>query len=52
MPFFISNGSRNRKDDSMAQAKSGDAIKVHYKGKFDDGAVFDPSMNPDLCSSQ
>lgn len=27
----------------MAQAKSGDEVAVHYKGKLDDGHVFDQS---------
>jgi len=27
----------------MAQAKSGDEVSVHYKGKLDDGHVFDQS---------
>lgn len=27
----------------MAQAKSGDEVAVHYKGKFDDGQIFDQS---------
>jgi len=27
----------------MAAAKSGDAVKVHYKGTLDDGTVFDTS---------
>ena len=31
----------------MAQAKNGDAVKVHYTGKLDDGIVFDTSMNRD-----
>ena len=30
----------------MAQAKSGDEVSVHYKGRFEDGTVFDQS-DPD-----
>ena len=31
----------------MTQAKSGDAVKIHYKGSLDDGSVFDSSEGRD-----
>ena len=31
----------------MACAKSGDTVKVHFKGKLDDGTVFDSSVDRD-----
>lgn len=31
----------------MAQAKSGDTVKVHYTGKLEEGTVFDSSSNRD-----
>ena len=31
----------------MAQAKSGDSVKIHYTGKLDDGSVFDSSQDKD-----
>ena len=31
----------------MAQAENGDTVKVHYKGKFDDGTIFESTFNDD-----
>ncbi|MBN2140125.1 MAG: peptidylprolyl isomerase [Desulfovibrionaceae bacterium] len=28
----------------MPQAKPGDSVKVHYKGRFEDGTIFDSSL--------
>jgi peptidylprolyl isomerase len=36
-----------RKVNMMTQAKSGDTVKVHYTGKFDDGTEFATSINDD-----
>lgn len=37
-----------RSADGMAdrQAKEGDVLMIHYTGKFDDGTVFDTSLEP------
>jgi FKBP-type peptidyl-prolyl cis-trans isomerase 2 len=35
--------TEKRKDKSMAQAKKGDTVRIHYTGKLEDGTVFDTS---------
>jgi len=37
----ISGSLRSREGETMAQAKSGDTVKVHYAGKVEDGTVFE-----------
>ena len=32
---------------AQTKAKEGDSVKVHYTGKFEDGTVFDTSVNRD-----
>ena len=36
----------------MAQAKSGDNVKVHYTGKLEDGTVFDSSVEREPLAFQ
>jgi len=36
-----------RKEETMAQAKNGDTVKVHYTAKLEDGKVIDTSVNDD-----
>jgi peptidylprolyl isomerase len=43
LKYDILSESTIHKGDSMATAKKGDTVKIHYTGKLDDGTVFDTS---------
>ncbi len=38
---------RTRKGQTMPQAKNGDTVKIHYTLKFDDGTVFETTIDHD-----
>jgi len=44
LPLFVITKT---KGGETAQAKSGDAVKVHYTGVLSDGRIFDTSVDQD-----
>jgi len=42
---MIVSTRRQKKENSMTQAKQGDTVQIHYTGKLGNGTVFDTSLN-------